>query len=755
MGKSKKQRGKYFKYILGFWIFYFVCLFSVILLFITISNEKFGPMPTFEELENPKSNLASEIYSADDKLLGTYYIENRSNVHYKDLSENLINALLAAEDIRFEEHSGIDQRALLRTLYGVVSNTDMGGGSTITQQLAKNLFPRKRNPPTIDLVLSKFKEWITAIKLERNYSKEEIIGMYFNTVPFGSRSFGVKSASKTFFNKTPDSLNVEEAALMVGVVNAPTKYSPVRNPNNSFKKRNIVISQMGKYNYISKPDCDSIKKIPIDMSNFRIQAHNTGIAQHFREYLRTALKNWCSSHFKADGTPYNLYKDGLKIFTTIDSRMQKYAEEAVSEHLGKTLQPDFYKHWEGYTTAPFVFEEKDSDSLVDLLMTQAMRRSERYRKLKLTDTPLDSIELSFNTPTKMTIFSWEREIDTIMTPMDSIRYYKFFLRSGFMSMESHTGYVKAYVGGPDYKYFKYDPVKYAKRQIGSTFKPFLYTLAMQAGEYSPCSKVPNVQQSIDLIDGTKWEPANSTKKRENEMVSLKWALANSVNWVSAYLMKQYSPQSVRQIAKKMGVTSHIPAVPAICLGTPDISLYEMVGAMNTFANKGIFIEPIFITKIEDKFGNIIEKFSPKQIEAMSEETAYLMTDMMKGVTKYGTGIRLRLTYGFTNPIAGKTGTTQNQSDGWFMGITPDLTSGAWTGCEDRAAHFRTITLGQGANMALPIWALYMKKVYADSTLYYSMGDFEPPLEDLSVEIDCEAYEKNHKEIIEFEEIDEF
>jgi len=755
MGKNKKLRRKYFKHILGFWILYFVALFSIILLFVIISNEKFGPMPTFEELENPKSNLASEVYSADSMLLGTYYIENRSNVHYQDLSNNLINALLAAEDIRFEEHSGIDHRALLRTFYGVALNVDRGGGSTITQQLAKNLFPRERNPSTLDLVLSKFKEWITAVKLERNYSKEEIIAMYFNTVPFGSHSFGIKSASKTFFNKTPDSLNVEEAALMVGVVNAPTKYNPIRNPNNAFKKRNIVISQMAKYGYVSKPDCDSIKEIQIDMSNFRLQAHNTGIAQHFREYLRTTLKNWCCSHFKADGTPYNLYKDGLKIYTTIDSRMQKYAEEAVSEHLGKTLQPDFYKHWEDFTNAPYVFEEDESDSLINLLMTQAMKRSERYRTLKLNEIPFDSIELSFNTPTEMTVFSWDGEIDTIMTPMDSIRYYKFFLRSGFMSMESHTGFVKAYVGGPDYKFFKYDPVKYGKRQIGSTFKPFLYTLAMQAGEYSPCSKVPNVQQSIDLPDGTKWEPANSSKKKENEMVSLKWALANSINWVSAYLMKQYSPQSVRQIAKKMGVTSYIPAVPAICLGSPDISLYEMVGAMNTFANKGIYIEPIFITKIEDKFGNIIDKFSPKQTEAMSEETAYLMADMMKGVTQYGTGIRLRLTYGFTNPIAGKTGTTQNQSDGWFMGVTPDLTSGIWTGCEDRAAHFRTITLGQGANMALPIWALYMKKVYADSTLHYSMGDFEPPLKELSVEIDCEAYENNHKEIIEFEKIDEF
>ena len=752
---TKKNKKYSFNYILKFWIIYLLFIFSIVLIFIGIANEWFGKMPTFEELENPKSNLASEIYSADGKLLGTYYIENRLNIHFRDLSPNLVNALIAAEDIRFEEHSGIDGKALVRVVIGVLSGNTRGGGSTITQQLAKNLFPRKRNPSILDLTIAKFKEWIIATKLERNYSKEEIIAMYFNTVPFGSQSHGIKAAAKTFFNKTPDSLNLEEAALMVGVVNAPTRYSPIRNPERAFKKRNLVLSQMKKYGYISEAVYDSISRIPIDMSNFGILDHTLGQARYFREFLRGELKKWCSSHYKADGTSYDLYKDGLKIYTTLNSKMQQYAEESIREHLSQDLQPAFFEHWKGYTNAPFVFESDSVEVEVEKVIDLAMRRSERYRKLRNAEVPIDSIKLSFNTPVDMTVFSWDGEIDTVMTPMDSIKYYKYYLLAGLMSMEPHTGFVRAYVGGIDYNYFKYDHVKLGKRQVGSTFKPFLYTLAMQEGELTPCSKLPNVQPVIELITGDTWEPRNASKRKLGEEITLKYALATSNNWISGHLIKRYSPQSVIKIARKMGVTSFIPPVYSIALGSADLSLYEMVGAMNTFANKGVYVEPIFITRIEDKHGNVIERFVPKKVEAMNEKTAYLMLELLKGVVKYGTGIRLRLKYGYNNPIAGKTGTTNNQSDGWFMGITPNLTTGLWVGCEDRSVHFRNITLGQGANMALPIWALYMQKIYEDESLGISMGDFEKPLHEMDIEFDCEKLNKNHGLYNELESDDVF
>ncbi len=737
--KTAKQSFRWYLFVL--WTIFIIGITSVFGLFYGISHEWFGDMPSFEELENPSTNLASEIISADGKVLGTYYIENRSNVSYSELSPHLVNALLAIEDIRFYEHSGIDQRALLRVVFGIATGNDKGGGSTLTQQLAKNLFPRGENLSTPQLVIRKFQEWVTATKLEYNYSKDEIMAMYLNTVFFGHNAYGIKKASETFFNLDPKDLNIEQAALMAGVVNAPSRFSPIRNPERAMQRRNLVISQMATYGFISQAERDSISQIPIDMSNFGVLDHNTGQATYLREHLRQTLTAWAKTSKKADGTPYNIYKDGLKIYTTIDSRMQQYAEEAVREHLSLDLQPAFNKHWKGYTNAPFSLEEEEIENLMEL----SMKRSERYRKMKNAGIGIDSIRKNFNVAAKMTVFSWDGPIDTFMTPMDSMRYYKSFLQSSLMSVESHTGHVKAYVGGIDYRYFKYDHVTQARRQVGSTFKPFLYTLAMQEGEYTPCTKVPNISYSIEMPDGKFWEPRDAGMNMFGEEVTLKWALAHSNNRISTYLMKRFGPEAVIQMARRMGVTAPIDAVPSICLGVCDISLYEMVGAMSTFANQGVYIKPIFITKIEDKNGNVIEYFESEHVEAMDDITAYKMIELMKGVVQSGTGVRLKYKYGLRNPIAGKTGTTQNQSDGWFMGITPDLTTGIWTGAEDRSVHFRTIGLGQGSNMALPVWALYMQKVYADSTLNISKGDFDKPLSDVALEFDCELYEQEQSQ----------
>ncbi len=746
MTKKREIKNNHKKIVRNIWFFYFFGFGLLILLFVLISTGLLGFMPSFEELENPKSNLASEVYSADSVLLGKYYIENRSNIHYDELSPNVINALIATEDIRFTKHSGVDIRGITRVIFKniIFGNRSSGGGSTITQQLAKNLFPRQKKQSKIKIIFTKLKEWITAVKLERNYTKEEILAMYLNTVDFGSHSCGIKSAAKTFFNKTPNNLNVDEAALLIGILKAPSLYSPVRNPKKALKRRNIVLHQMMRYDYLTKNQYDSLKTIPVDMSDYRIQDQNTGLATYFREYLRGQLNYWCKTHYKTDGTPYNLYKDGLKIYTTIDSRMQKYAEESVLEYIKENLQPLFFKHWEGKHKHP-PFDWRMTKKEIDDIMNQAMKRSDRYRNLKKTNVPEDSIKIIFDTPVKMTVFSWKGDKDTVLTPMDSIKYYKYFLQAGLMSVEPHTGYVKAYVGGIDYKYFKYDHVKVGRRQVGSTFKPFLYALAMQEGEFTPCSKVPNVPVSFKMPAGqSDWVPKNSDHKHEGEMVTLKWALANSVNYISAFLMKRYSPQAVIQIVHSMGVTAPIDTVPSICLGTPDLSVYEMVGAMSTFANKGIYIKPIFITKIEDKHCNIIETFMPEQKEAISEKTAYLMIGLMKGVVESGTGIRLRYKYHFTNPIAGKTGTTQNNSDGWFIGIIPQLTTGIWVGCEDRSVHFRSIALGQGANTSLPIWAKYMNKIYADKSLnIIEQKDFEEPLNRIDVELNCKKYEAQH------------
>ncbi len=756
-------------WIKRFWVTFTCSLVFIALFFTALSLGWLGFMPSFQELENPKSYLASEVISADQKVLGSFFIENRSNVHYYELSPWVVKALIATEDARFEKHSGIDGKALMRVLFGMVTNTDQGGGSTITQQLAKNLFPRHNYSTILGTGYAKLREWITAIKLERNYTKEEIAALYLNTVEFGSQSFGIKAAARTYFDKSPAELNMQESALLIGILKAPSWFHPVRNKERATKRREVVLHQMMKYKYITEQEYDSVKAIPIDMSHYTVQDHNAGPATYFREYLRLMLMaekpdrddyedpadfkadsirwerdpayGWIHKFRDSEGKSYNLYKDGLKIYTTINSRMQKYAEEAVAEHLSDDLQPAFYSHWKGNKHAPFDLTDKNE---INKLMLASKRRSDRYISLKKAGVSNDSIDRSFNTPIPMRIFSWKGEIDTLMSPMDSIKYHKWFLQAGVMSMEPQTGYVRAYVGGINFKHFKYDHVVVGRRQVGSTFKPFVYTVAMQDGELSPCSQVPNVQVSIEN-NGTIWAPSNSGHYKEGQMVTLKEALANSINWISAYLIKRFSPQAVVQIARKMGIVSPLPAVPSICLGTPDITLYEMTGAVDTYANKGLFIQPIFITRIEDKHGNVLAEFTPRQEEAMSEETAYLMLVLMKGVVESGTGARLRGKYGLTNPIAGKTGTTQSNSDGWFMGLTPDLVTGVWVGGDDRSIRFRSTSLGQGANMALPIWALYMKKVYADASLQISKGDFERPESPLSVDINCATFNNSSED----------
>ncbi len=742
MAEHKRNPLKIF--LLVFWGIILAGILAMTLLFVMISKGKMGFMPSFEELENRKESLATEIISADGVILGKYYFQNRSNVDYDEISPNLVNALIATEDVRYYEHSGIDFRSLGRVFVGVITMNPRGGGSTITQQLAKNLFPRE-DKNTVQLVLAKLKEWVVAVKLERNYSKDEIIAMYFNTVFFGNNAYGIKAASNIFFDKEPIDITIEEAAVLVGVLKAPSAYNPRTNIERSTDRRNVVLGQMYKYNYLSQPLYDSLVEMPINMAHFRRQDHTTGIAKHYREMIRAQMTDWCATHYKADGTPYNLYADGLRIYVTLDSRYQKYAEEAVEEYIGGTLQPAFFQHWKGDKNAPFVFEPNVQDAEIAKLMNSAMKRSDRYKNMKKEGYDEKDIRKAFDKLVEMSVFSWKGEKDTVMSPWDSIRYNKMYLRTGMVSIEPTTGHVKAYVCGPDYNYFQYDNITQMRRQVGSTFKPFLYTLAMQEGEFSPCSRVPNVQVSIQTPTGDLWEPRNDSKRNIGEEVTLKWALAQSNNWISAYLIKRYGPEPVIAMARKMGVKSPIPSVYSIALGTADLSLMEMVGALNTFVNKGVYIEPIFIEKICDNEGNVLEHFIPKREEAVDEQTAFLMLELMKGVVESGTGVRLRNVYGMHHPIAGKTGTTQNNSDGWLMGLTPQLVSGVWTGCEDRAAHFKSLAQGQGANMALPVWAIYMNKLYADPELNITKNNFEPPRQPLTVEIDCDKYDQQQQQ----------
>jgi len=717
----------------GFILSPFIALFGLVQL---TAMGFFGGLPTFNQLENPKNNLATEIISEDGTVLGKYFFENRSAVRRDELPQNLIDALIATEDIRFRSHSGIDGRSLLRAVFGLFTGKrNSGGASTITQQLAKMLFTEQPSSG-VGRIMQKLKEWIIAAQLEKRYTKDEILTMYLNRFDWVNNAVGIKSAAQAYFNKKPTDLTIEESAVLVGMLKNPALYNPNRRIEITRERRNVVLHQMNRYEFICDSLFDTLKRRPITL-DFKLASHNQGRAPYFREHLREELKKWCANHTKPDESNYNLYTDGLKVYTTINSRLQKFAEEAMRSHIS-SLQKDFDHHWSGYTNAPY--PEEFTDSLINVILDQAMRRSERYRKLKKAGKKEKEIKRIFNIKTKMTLFSWDGEIDTTLSPRDSIKYNKFFIHSGMMSMEPQTGHVKAYVGGVNYKHFKYDHVKLGKRQVGSTFKPFLYALATQEG-YSPCYEVPNIPVVFDKKRWgleKDWIPKNSGDEFKDMLLTLKFGMANSINTITAYIMKQLGPHAVVDLAKKIGIQSKILAVPSLCLGTFDLSVYEMVGAYSAFVNKGIWTEPIFITRIEDKNGVVLEDFSPKTQEAMSEETANIMVRMLQGVVDgvyspavektLGTGVRLRHKYGFKNQMGGKTGTTQNQSDGWFMGITPNLVTGVWSGCEDRAAHFRTIQYGQGANMALPVFAEYMQMVYADTanTGFFPV-DFDIPV----------------------------
>lgn len=757
------------KYIRIFWVVYASGVVAVFLLFFMIAQGWLGFMPTFEDLENPENLLASEVVSADGVVLGKYFFkENRSFVNYEEFSPELINALIATEDVRFYNHSGIDARGLIRVVKGIVTgDTNSGGGSTISQQLAKMLFPRDNLENKLQLIFRKFKEWVIAVKLEKSYTKEEILTMYLNKYDFLNLAVGIKSASAVYFNTTPDSLKLEQAAMLVGMAKNSSLFNPVRRPELTLNRRNVVLAQMEKYGFISKDTRDSAKALPLSLDYHKVD-FKTGLAPYFREYLRQAMNakqpkrseygawqiqkfkedsadwatnplyGWCNKNKKADGSSYNLYRDGIRIITTIDSRMQRYAEEAVITHLKNNLQPAFNRQIKKLKNKPF--SNQMSTESVEGILNQAIKQTERYRLAKLSGKSWNEIKKQFNTPTEMSVFTYKGDRDTILSPLDSMRYYYGIFRSSFMSMEIKTGQVKAYVGGPDYRHFMYDMVKGGKRQVGSTVKPFLYTLAMQNG-MSPCSKVPNVKQQFILPDGKIWEAKNSSPtKFDDKMVTLQWGLAHSVNQVSAWVMKQFNPQSVADIMRKMGVYSPIDPVPSMFLGTSDVTLHEMVGAYGTFANKGVFTQPMFVTRIEDRHGNVISNFIPERHDAIDEQTAYLMIELMRGVVDAGSGGRLRWRPeygGFKGQIAAKTGTTQNHSDGWFIGITPQLVNGSWTGAELRSIHFEDLQTGQGANMALPEWGYYMRKVYADRSLPYSdTTRFERPV-NFSVNINCD------------------
>ncbi len=741
-----------------------VAIFWVILLspFLSIALALFlvgifADIPSFEELEDPKSNLATEIISEDGEILTTFHIENRSFVTFDELPQSLIDALIATEDVRFYNHSGIDFRSLGRVAVKSLilgQKRAGGGGSTISQQLAKTLFPRDSisssfpGAKVFQLGVSKFKEWITAVKLERNYTKNEIIGMYMNAVFYGSNAYGIRAASNTFFGKHPSQLTIEEGALLVGMVNKPTRFNPVLNPEQSLSRRNHVISQMYKYGFISRAQHDSISAIPINLSYTR-QDHNAGLGPYFRDMLRRVMNasepkrssyrqyedyradsllwredplyGWLNKNRKPDGSRYNLDKDGLKIYTTINSKMQRYAEEAVAEHLGKDLQPTFFRELRRKRNAPF--SNDVPKSTIDNIMRQARRWSDRYRNMSLAGVSEKEILESFEKPTRMRVFSWNRNgsIDTIMSPNDSIKYYKSFLRASIMAIEPQTGFVRAYVGGPDYRYFKFDNARQAKRQVGSTIKPFLYTLAMQEG-YTPCDKVVNVPQTF-IVGDTTWTP-RSTDRAEwiGKTVTLKWGLTKSSNNISAFLMRQFGPSAMVDMSRKLGIKSYLDPVPSLCLGPADLTLYEMTAAYNTYPSRGVHIDPLFVLRIEDKAGNVLSNFTSRKREAISEHTAYLMVNLMQGVVNEGTAARLRWKYIREGQLAGKTGTTNDQADGWFIGFMPRLTAGVWVGAEDKQVHFESLALGGGSNMALPIWGLFMQRVLQDPSLGISARD---------------------------------
>jgi penicillin-binding protein 1A len=755
----------FIKYTRILWILFVfpVIIFGLIIVLAATGN--LGYMPKIEDLENPKINLATQIISADGQVLGSIYFknQNRTHVDFERLPQSLVDALIATEDIRYYRHSGIDAKGLARAIiFTGILRQDRGGGSTITQQFAKLLFHEPART-TLERLKQKIKEWIIAIKLERAYTKEEIIALYFNQYDFLFNAVGIQSAAQVYFNVMPDSLNIQQSAMLVGMAKNSILYNPKRFPENAMKRRSTVLRQMAKYDYITKKECDSLISLPLGL-DFHRMSHNIGLATYFREYIRKTMsagkpqrKNyskwnyqkyqedstrweddplygWCNKNYKPNGESYDLYTDGLRIFTTIDSRLQAYAEEAVAHHLGKIIQPAFFKEKKGRRRAPF--SDDLTNKQIDQILRNAIRYSNRGIALFNAGVSMDSIYKVFRTPTEMTIFTWEGEKDTVMSPLDSILYTKHFLHCGFMAMEPHTGFVKAYVGGINFRYFKYDHVTQGKRQAGSTFKPFLYILAMQEG-YSPCREVP-VSPTTFYVNDTTWTPRTTARKEDiNTFKPLKWGLAKSENYVSAWLVNQFTPQPIANIAYKMGIKSFIDPVPSMIYGPSDMSVEEMIAAYTTFANGGIHITPLYVTRIEDKFGNLLATFVPDTWMSISEETAYLMLDLMQGVTEYGTAARLRYTYHMTAEIAGKTGTTNNNSDGWFIGITPKLVAGGWVGAEDRSVHFDHTAMGSGTNTVLPIWAEFMFQVYADSTLGITQEDRFIIPENITVMTDCD------------------
>ena len=732
------------KALIGLWSIFILGIVSIILLFWMISKGWLGYLPPLEELQNPRNKFATEVISSDMQLLGRYYRqENRVGVNYEDISPNMINALIATEDARYYSHTGIDFKSLLRA---IAKMGKAGGGSTITQQLAKQLWsPRANN--IFERALQKPIEWVIATKLERLYSKEEILTMYLNQFDFLYNAVGIKSAAQVYFSTTPDKLTIEEAAMLVGMCKNPSMYNPRRRPERALNRRNTVLDQMCKYGYLTNQACDSLQALPIEIK-YQSVDHKQGLAPYFREYLRQVLtakepkkshysewnehqyeidmRQWkenplygfCNKNHKPDGTPYDLYHDGLRIYTTIDSRMQKYAEEAVSEHM-QDLQKSFFREKRKKSYAPFSMDLTEED--INGIMNRSMRQTDRYRGLKKQGMSESDIRKVFNTPVAMHVFSYNGMIDTTMTPMDSIRWNKHFLRCGFMSMDAHSGAVKAYVGGPNFTHFQYDMVTSGRRQVGSTIKPYLFTLAMDEGMW-PCDSTVN--DSITLIDGNgvAWTPRDDHHANQGEMVTLNWGLEKSSNWITAYLMSLFTPEQLVRMMRSFGIEGPLEPVVSLCLGPCEVSVQEMVDAYTTFPNKGIRVAPMYVTRIEDNNGNVLATFVPKTYEIINETTSYKMIYMLQNVMDHGTGVRARFRYGLKAPMGGKTGTSQNHSDGWFVGFTPSLVSGVWVGGEDRSIHFDNMTAGQGANMALPIWSIYMQKVYADEELGYSVEE---------------------------------
>ena len=753
MSKKKSSMPKKYKfYFYGFWIIFFSGIIGLTGMFYAASEGYLGEMPDFRQLENPKTNLATQIISSDNKVLGKFHFgENRIPIQFEDLPKNLVDALISTEDERFYSHSGIDFKATLRA---IVFLGKRGGASTISQQLARQLFVGVRSKNIFEALSQKFKEYVIAVRLERQYTKHEIISMYLNIYDFGYNGDGIKSASNIYFDKELDSLNLEESAMLVGMLKNSSYYNPLRRPELVKSRRNVVFNQMQKNGHLDQKTVDSLKQIPLSI-DYTPQSHREGLATYFRAYLQSFMKDWTAENLKKDGSKYNIYLDGLKIYTTINYEMQQYAEEAVKLHMAN-LQEEFFKQNtpELNPTAPFLdLESEDSIKIFQ----NAMKRSERWRKMRGTGKSEEEMFEVFEKEVPMSLFSWKGEIDTVMKPIDSIRYYKHFMQAGMMSMEPQTGHVKAWVGGINYKHFQYDHVKQGKRQIGSTFKPFLYATAIDQLKLSPCDSLPDAIYCIEpnkFGNPEPWCPTNSSDKYGG-FRTLKNALANSKNTISAQLMDKVGPKPVADLARNLGIESYIPDVPAIALGTPDLSVFEMVGAYGAFANQGIYVKPTMISRIEDKNGTLLYQSIPETKDVISAESAYATVNLLEGVTKFGSGARLRhdipeeernpvyrdvvtgYPYKFENAIAGKTGTTQNQSDGWFMGMVPNLVTGVWVGAEDRATHFETIAYGQGATMALPIWGMFMKKCYENEELGISKEDFLAP-EELTIPIDCEA-----------------